>query len=125
MTPRRLILPVLALGAVLAACQPRAENRGGEPSAAPAETAAPAPQAAAPAPTPTPAPEPEAERIACRDEIGETAAQALVQRCIQVSPATHPPCNVANPCELIQGEIDRSCALWTRDGETPPKACAA
>ena len=35
------------------------------------------------------------------------AAQRLVDRCIAVSPATHPPCNVANPCEMIQGEIDR------------------
>ena len=26
--------------------------------------------------------------------------------CAAVSPATRPPCNSANPCDLIQGEID-------------------
>ena len=59
----------------------------------------------------------------CRDAIGETASARLVQRCIQVSPATHPPCNAANPCALIQGEIDRSCAMYG-PGETKPKECA-
>lgn len=59
----------------------------------------------------------------CRETLGEAASARLVQRCIAVSPATRPPCNSANPCDLIQSEIDRSCALWTRDGETPPKEC--
>lgn len=58
----------------------------------------------------------------CREAIGETASARLVQRCIQVSPATHPPCNAANPCALIQGEIDRSCAMYG-PGETKPKEC--
>ncbi|WP_283843561.1 hypothetical protein [Brevundimonas albigilva] len=40
-----------------------------------------------------------------------------------VSPATRPPCNAANPCEMIQAEIDRSCAMWARDGNAP-KECA-
>lgn len=59
---------------------------------------------------------------ACRDAIGASAAARLVERCIQVSPATRPPCNAANPCDLIQNEIDRSCKLWARDGN-PPAAC--
>ncbi|TMJ17160.1 MAG: hypothetical protein E6G94_02320 [Alphaproteobacteria bacterium] len=46
----------------------------------------------------------------CRAEIGREASSALVSRCIQVSPATHPPCNSANPCKLIRNEIVRSCA---------------
>ena len=54
--------------------------------------------------------------------IGAAASARLVERCIQVSPATRPPCNAANPCDLIQGEIDRSCKLWERDGD-PPAAC--
>lgn len=58
----------------------------------------------------------------CRQAIGEAASAKLVRRCITVSPATHPPCNAANSCDLIQSEIDRSCALF-RDG-TKPAECA-
>lgn len=58
----------------------------------------------------------------CRDAIGAAAAARLVDRCIRVSPATRPPCNAANPCALIQGEIDRSCKLWQGDGN-PPAEC--
>lgn len=60
----------------------------------------------------------------CRAALGEAASRRLVERCIQVSPATHPPCNAANPCALIQGEIDRSCAMYG-PGETKPKECEA
>ncbi|WP_370655211.1 hypothetical protein [Sphingomonas aurea] len=39
-----------------------------------------------------------------------------------MSPATHPPCNAANSCALIEDEIARSCALF--DGDGPPmKGC--
>jgi len=68
--------------------------------------------------------DPPAKASSCLSEAGKTAADRLVARCIQVSPATHPPCNVANPCEMIQGEIDRSCAMYG-PGETKPKECAA
>ncbi|GAW42100.1 hypothetical protein SH203_02514 [Brevundimonas sp. SH203] len=112
--------------------------------ATPLTTDAPAP--AAPAQTPAPKAEPEetaptedpqasipegpdmapvrtpVSEVPCRDAIGASAAARLVERCIQVSPATHPPCNAANPCDLIQGEIDRSCKLWARDGN-PPAEC--
>ena len=57
--------------------------------------------------------------VARREAIGAAASARLVERCIQVSPATRPPCNAANPCDLIQGEIDRSCKLWARDGDPP------
>ena len=107
-------------------------------------SAVPSPAAPGPAPAgnpaaPTPAPSEDARaripegpdmrperipasEIPCREQIGEAASARLVERCIQVSPATHPPCNAANPCDLIQGEIDRSCKLWARDGD-PPAAC--
>ena len=68
---------------------------------------------------------PAGSRAAADDDVsqdGEAASARLVVRSIQVSPATHPPCNAANPCDLIQGEIDRSCKLWARDGD-PPAAC--
>ena len=117
----------LSLGLSLTACQ--------QQSAAPAEpapaaaTAPTAPLEAAPAPAPTQAPAetstatPAAD-APCRDQIGEAAATRLAERCRMVSPATHPPCNAANPCALIQNEIDRSCAMW-KDGENPPKECEA
>ena len=60
----------------------------------------------------------------CLSAIGKAAADRLVERCVQVSPATRPPCNVANPCALIQGEIDRSCAMYG-PGEDRPPECAA
>ena len=60
----------------------------------------------------------------CLSDIGKAASDRLVQRCIMVSPATHPPCNAANSCQMIQDEIDRACAMY-RPGETKPKECAA
>ncbi|WP_339932701.1 hypothetical protein [uncultured Brevundimonas sp.] len=60
----------------------------------------------------------------CLSEVGAAASARLVERCIQVSPATHPPCNVQNSCALIQGEIDRSCAMFGPD-ETRPPECTA
>ena len=67
---------------------------------------------------------PEGEPGSCLAEIGEARSKRLVERCIQVSPATRPPCNSANPCAMIQGEIDRSCAMYGPD-ETKPKECGA
>ena len=58
----------------------------------------------------------------CLSEIGKAASDRLVKRCKMVSPATHPPCNAANSCQMIQGEIDRSCAMYGPD-ETKPKEC--
>lgn len=60
----------------------------------------------------------------CLTAIGKAAADRLVERCIAVSPATRPPCNVANPCDLIQGEIDRACGQYG-PGEDKPAECSA
>ena len=60
----------------------------------------------------------------CLSEVGAAASARLVERCIQVSPATRPPCNAQNSCALIQGEIDRSCAMYGPD-ETRPPECTA
>ncbi|UFN51034.1 hypothetical protein LPC08_10695 [Roseomonas sp. OT10] len=35
-----------------------------------------------------------------------------MKQCIQVSPATRPPCNDANPCALILDEIARGCGMY-------------
>jgi len=70
-----------------------------------------------------PGPEPVAEderAQGCAGEIGLAAARRLVEQCRDVSPATRPPCNTANSCVLICGEIERSCRLFADD---PPESC--
>jgi hypothetical protein len=52
----------------------------------------------------------------CKELIGEKRAQMLVKQCINVSPATHPPCNASNSCYMIIEEIDRGCQLLGKDG---------
>jgi Protein of unknown function (DUF3011) len=47
----------------------------------------------------------------CLQTAGKARAGQLVKECLKVSPATHPPCNVQNSCELMTDEIRRSCAL--------------
>lgn len=129
----------LALALAVSACQRSAEHPDSAPAPGPVLADRPSDPATTPIQTPPPvSPEdpqasiPEGPDMApravpvtdepCRDAIGAAASARLVQRCIQVSPATHPPCNAANPCALIQGEIDRSCKLWERDGN-PPAEC--
>lgn len=48
----------------------------------------------------------------CEGQIGARAAKVLVDDCRNVSPATHPPCNAANSCDMVIGEIVRSCTLF-------------
>lgn len=59
---------------------------------------------------------------ACADELGKRQAQRRVEVCRNVSPATHPPCNAANSCALIEDEIARSCALFDGQG-APMEGC--
>lgn len=139
----RIVL--LALAAVsLAACQPPAGNKADAPAPEPVMPADAPPQEEAPAgaaiSTPpvsaTPAamaanpgrPEPRPQTTTplqgCAGEIGQDKADRLVKRCIAVSPATRPPCNALNPCELIRGEIERACEMYG-PGETKPAECAA
>lgn len=60
--------------------------------------------------------------MACSTEIGAKAAERLAKTCRNVSPATHPPCNVANSCAMISDEIARSCALFD-DKDAPIADC--
>ena len=99
---------ILVAGLVLlAACQ--------------APVATPEPEARLPTPPSAPA-QVQVNETPCRQAIGEAASARLVQRCIAVSPATRPPGNAANPCDLIQSEIDRSCAQYSANGK--PVECA-
>jgi hypothetical protein len=59
--------------------------------------------------------------VACSKSAGQKKAELLVQQCQQVSPATHPPCNVANACELMIDEIKRGCAMIDKNA---PAFCA-
>jgi len=59
--------------------------------------------------------------VACSKSAGQKKAEVLVQQCQQVSPATHPPCNVANACELMIDEIKRGCAMIDKNA---PAFCA-
>jgi hypothetical protein len=63
--------------------------------------------------------------VACRDEIGPAAAKRLAAQCRDASPATHPPCNVANPCAMMREEIERSCRLFEASSPLPVDLCAA
>lgn len=113
----------MRLAVLLAAVACSALTACSQPAEAPAESSPPAASesAAPPAPDPT---TPTAEPRPCEAEIGRAAADRLAERCRMVSPATRPPCNVANPCEMIQGEIDRACAQYGPDEEKPAE-CAA
>lgn len=120
---RRTVLALATLAVLIGGCQqqPATTPPEAEPAAAdappPVTPADAPPQEEVPVVTPT-----TGEPGSCLAEIGADASAALVQRCIAVSPATHPPCNAANPCAMIQGEIDRSCEMYA-PGEERPTQC--
>ena len=57
----------------------------------------------------------------CLNAVGIERSRQLVNECLQVAPATHPPCNAQNACSLIVDEIKRGCALI---GQGAPGFCA-
>ena len=57
----------------------------------------------------------------CIDEVGADEAQTYVDQCLEVSPATRPPCNADNPCQMIRDEIARGCAMLGNDA---PEFCS-
>jgi hypothetical protein len=63
---------------------------------------------------------PSGQERSCTKSVGKQVANELVRRCLQVSPATHPPCNAQNSCQLIEDEIQRGCGLL---GEKAPTFC--
>jgi hypothetical protein len=60
--------------------------------------------------------------VPCNRSVDKAVADTLVRQCMQVSPATHPPCNADNACDLIRDEIKRGCAMI--DKEDAPAFCA-
>ena len=59
------------------------------------------------------------QELTCAKEIGNKNSQILVNWCLQVTPATHPPCNAQNSCNLIVSEIQRGCQLLSGDKSKP------
>jgi hypothetical protein len=57
----------------------------------------------------------------CLQSAGAVKANRLVSECLQVSPATHPPCNSQNACSLIISEIRRGCSMMNQGA---PGFCA-
>jgi hypothetical protein len=109
----RLALPLLL--APLAAC---GQAEDAVPQASANASAAQPPRSVAQA-------SPQATSLtprSCTAEIGPAAAQRLAERCRALSPATHPPCNAANSCAMMEEEIARSCALFGEETAGEP-AC--
>jgi hypothetical protein len=120
---RRTVLALAAIALLAGGCQQPAAAPEAEPAAADADP----PEMPADAPPQEEVPVQTAatsEPGSCLAEIGAEASARLVQRCIMVSPATHPPCHASNPCALIQGEIDRACEMYA-PGEAKPAECSA
>jgi hypothetical protein len=61
------------------------------------------------------------DSVSCLQSAGAVKANRLVNECLQVSPATHPPCNSQNACSLIVSEIRRGFSML---GQGAPGFCA-
>ncbi|MFT3998043.1 MAG: hypothetical protein QM667_11620 [Asticcacaulis sp.] len=106
---------------LLTACQPATVDKS-ETSYATSSVAAPADSmdsfavSSAPASVAASA---EAPPVSCMAQLGPQDAKRLVERCVAVSPATHPPCHADNPCAMIRGEIERACAMYGPNEKKP------
>ena len=58
----------------------------------------------------------------CKQSVGAKKAKLYETQCRRVSPATRPPCNPINDCEMIIGEIKRGCDML--DQTSRPAYCA-
>ena len=96
-----------------------ATNEAPPPANGTGDDAAPAVTNTA-APVEGPAPSSPAKLVSCASDIGPAAADRLAKLCRNVSPATHPPCNAANSCAMMEDEVARSCALFDGKGEPMP-----
>ncbi|MBZ9816658.1 lysozyme inhibitor LprI family protein [Mesorhizobium sp. CA7] len=59
----------------------------------------------------------------CVQSAGKAKSDQYVSQCVQVSPATNPPCNGQNACDMMIDEIKRGCAVIGNDN--PPAFCSA
>ncbi|WP_434721972.1 lysozyme inhibitor LprI family protein [Mesorhizobium sp. RIZ17] len=86
-------------------------------SAAPAKAA---PAKAAPA---APVQASQNDTRPCVQSAGRAKSDQYVSQCVQVSPATNPPCNGQNACSMMIDEIKRGCAMIGNDNA--PAFCSA
>ena len=112
---------VFSLSIALAAC-----GAPTQPTAPPSTQ--PAPRPAPPVTTPPPVPASTA-LISCETQLGAGPAQTLADQCRNVSPATRPPCNIANSWAMIRDEIARGCQFLGKDAAaagcaTDPRSAA-
>lgn len=79
-------------------------------------------QAGAAKPAPTPAPKAAADMTkgTCLQAVGAEKAKLLVDRCLDMSGSSHPPCNVQNSCSMMIEEITQGCA---QSGAAAPQYC--
>jgi|GEM_PF-489071 len=91
---------------------------------APAKTApATAKTATAKSAPPAPAKASQNDTRPCVQSAGKAKSDQYVSQCVQVSPATNPPCNGQNACSMMIDEIKRGCAMIGKDN--PPAFCSA
>ena len=62
-----------------------------------------------------------AEAESCDKTLGSQRAKRVVNHCLNVSTATHPPCSTGNACEMIVDHILFMCA--NNAGPKPPAFC--
>jgi uncharacterized protein YecT (DUF1311 family) len=60
------------------------------------------------------------DKGACSQAIGLQKAKEIVDRCLDMSGSSHPPCNVENSCNMMIEEIRQGCAA---SGAEAPKYC--
>ncbi|WP_156913390.1 lysozyme inhibitor LprI family protein [Mesorhizobium sp. WSM3224] len=105
-------------------CVPRTGSAAPATAGAAPATAGAAPATAGAAPAkPAPAQASQNDTRPCLQSAGKAKSDQYVSQCIQVSPATHPPCNGQNACSMMIDEITRGCAMIGNDN--PPAFCSA
>ena len=119
----RSVLSILVLACALTACKPP-PPRTPQPEIAPAAPGGTFTPTAASSPVDMAVSSSAGDRDAlqCDQQIGAAAAKHLSNRCLIVSPVAHPPCGVANTCDVIRGEIKRACDLMGPKDKRP-KEC--
>ena len=103
-------------------CVPQSGG-GAVPAKSTSATAGAAPATAGAAPAkPAPAQASQNDARPCVQSAGKARSDQYVSQCIQVSPATNPPCNGQNACSMMIDEIKRGCAMIGKDN--PPGFCS-
>jgi uncharacterized protein YecT (DUF1311 family) len=102
-------------------CVPQGGGNAVSTKNAPATPKA-APAAGATLAKPVPAQASQNDTRPCVQSAGKAKSDQYVSQCIQVSPATNPPCNGQNACSMMIDEIKRGYGMI---GKNPPGFCSA